>query len=1420
MQLHRSGCNQLNPEAPPVPENDPPGQNQTPTGSPSASGAVPTLTATNLGEFVRYNSCERRFKLDYDHRKLGKNLPFAERLFSSLDPVLTEAGQEREDAWEDSLTEGGLRPIVAFDRTSRKSTTLDEIAPLLDALPFGTGAYIRELAVQATIGFFPVSGRIDFVVVRWRDGRPRVLLAECKASRRDRTFQRIQAAIYLLIMRALARDGRIRVSGIVVDESEIEAVVVRIDELTRAAQSILEAEAFQLDLECADVERLLAEDGLLRSIADSELADVPYTIEPKCDACVFNVHCLPWSANRRRLELLGLAPSLIRALREHGIGTIDDLADVDLQGPTAQALRSSTGLTEPLERIKALARVRRTNLTTESDPDERTYSVEQLPHSGYGQLPPHQQNAQRLVRVFLSIEYDYTEDRIGALSAHITKSDGRIHTQWRDTADGRREPDPQVFEQPRTGQDEYGQPTYDGEQPLSGVDIVEIVQGEWSHNLAADNATEKQLISSFFGKVVDAIADLADSPQVVPHFYVWSKTEIKRIVEACARAGSALLSSLRELLGCREGLEQIIFSSLQDEVDSRFALGWTGRGLGVVTSLSWFGRRYHWNRVISGSVVQIDRVFTQDIFDFKTTLDIASDGGFVDLGKGVRKDLYEIRSRFSDSLTAPYWRAYWGTLRERPGMNALTRAAIKRYNEAAGVFGQLNAYLRERVRALRWVEESIVRKNRQLTKTPIAVGDLPRFSLNVVDVGRAGIDFIQLDHHVKVQNWIAEHLAVPADRIARGRTLPVRNVVDLGGQQLQAMIDAARFGLSLNDLQRRTTFSEDSFVRLSPADEDIDKAQNVGAFLYDGKTCNVTQIDWTTGTIVMDVVVGGFNNRYTFRSDYDEAAGAQLMEYGTIDESLSDFVSGRVEQRLQSGRGAHVLTWFDPENPRVPQRMPISPSDFAAYDTLLRAFEPERPGQFLDDDQREFVVRGLFSTIQLLQGPPGTGKTTTTAGSVMLRALHNCQPGQMIVITGNTHTAVDTLLRRLVRVRDDFVQKTAAQRLQPTPVAVFKLHSSQIDNPVGNGIIDLSANIAQVNRLRAEGQTQVLVIGGTPSALLKWARKAEESAAYRTGLPVRHLVVDEASMMVLPHFLAVATLAQADAAIFLAGDHRQLDPIVSHDWDNEDRPPVLAYQPFVSAYQAIDAISKLPSITDKSVRVNRLSKTYRLPAAVVDLLDRLYSLDNVRLHGIDPLRAEAAACSDPFAEIWRQPRGVFLVVHDERRSREVNPLEAKIVEQIIAAAGGALEPESLAVITPHRAQRTALKVALASDMQPGGCIRVIDTVEKMQGGECNNICVSGTVSDPSAIAATPDFYLSLNRANVAFSRTKERLIVVCASTLLDHVPPDQDDYENALLWKTLREICSRPIGEVEIDGSRVRVFVPASRSQLEELTSV
>jgi hypothetical protein len=66
-----------------------------------------------------------------------------------------------------------------------------------------TPGYGWEVAVTADIGAFSVQGRVDFAVILWREDRAVLRLVECKASRRDRTYHRIQTCIYKVVTEKL-----------------------------------------------------------------------------------------------------------------------------------------------------------------------------------------------------------------------------------------------------------------------------------------------------------------------------------------------------------------------------------------------------------------------------------------------------------------------------------------------------------------------------------------------------------------------------------------------------------------------------------------------------------------------------------------------------------------------------------------------------------------------------------------------------------------------------------------------------------------------------------------------------------------------------------------------------------------------------------------------------------------------------------------------------------------------------------------------------------------------------------------------------------------------------------------------------------------------------------------------------------------
>ena len=150
------------------------------------------------------------------------------------------------------------------------------------SLGAGRDAYAREVHVSAPVRGFSLEGRIDFVLLLWRGGKPILRLVECKASRRDRTYNRIQVAIYRMIIRRLLEDNPLEIAGAAVRPEDVECAVARIDEETNVSQEILAIEALDLEMEDADIGRLLADDGALRRIVDTDLASLDFQLDQKC----------------------------------------------------------------------------------------------------------------------------------------------------------------------------------------------------------------------------------------------------------------------------------------------------------------------------------------------------------------------------------------------------------------------------------------------------------------------------------------------------------------------------------------------------------------------------------------------------------------------------------------------------------------------------------------------------------------------------------------------------------------------------------------------------------------------------------------------------------------------------------------------------------------------------------------------------------------------------------------------------------------------------------------------------------------------------------------------------------------------------------------------------------------------------------
>lgn len=1383
------------------------------------------IPATTLGDYVRFDSCQRRLRFSLIKEK---NRPaFEGELSTPIDPILKQSGDLAERKWEAMLGAAGIRRLDSIP----KEASFDALRETLAHSPAGQPVFAREINIELAGSVFTAKGKMDFAIVLWRGGRPYLRIVETKASRRDKTYHRIQIATYRLILDHLLRKRPLTVAGFEIGPFDVEYSVARLDEKTNALQDLLSTPSLVLDQEVADLKQKLRPGGEIERIALTDPDDLPYCLDSKCDDCQFDVRCLTESALRRRPELLGLPPSTIKLLNDNGIERIDDIARLDLNSETATRLRQSEGLRVDLGQMTEKARARRATLPRgEGDPDN--FQVRPLPHVPIGQLPEHfPDGSSPLVRVYVEVDYDYVENRIGAVTSHVTQSPLHLATTFSQKPDGsgreptagisqiqakRPQPNAPAADEFDDAMDEWIQ-SRAGPVPdpgLGGPTIVHLKQEPWSGDLAADTRAEAALLDSFFKDTVAAIHEVAKTDTARVHFYFYSRSEVTRLIEGCARCGDAQLMALADLLGCRQNSEQMIFSCVQDEITTRFALGWTSQSLAVAASLSWYGQSYHWVREVDAEVNDLARLFERDVFDFKTSLpyDPDREAWIDDAETDPRRARFEIRSRNTDSLKAPYLRAAWGTLpgdqhfeqefAARPGVLTKLRKDLAKFR-AAGKISIIEAYLAARVHALRWLEERIQYKNKSIDKIPLDLKGLHNFDLPENSTFESSRVFLRVDQTVKRNDWLRAHLVPPAIRIQAGDTLPVRDISIADNGSLTAKMELAPHGISPADFSRRSSIGEGSFVRLSERPAQPYTGQTTRMLEKSGSTCRITSVDWDAGTVSLAPIPNFLDGLYQPVSHVWKAKEGPRFTFATLDASIADFVAGHVEQRLLSGLGDHVGRWFDSENPDIPPLSSVDPTKMIFAESAISTWRLPGAGMTLSEDQASAVREGLSSRVQLIKGPPGTGKTATTAAAILIRAATLHSEGDVILVAANTHRAVDTLLERLADYRAEFAD-FATQNGGP---ADFRLEIGRIqgrgeqrDLPRGAERIVADTPSKKLATMRARGVT---VIAGTTAGMLKFVAALNDTAAYQNEpFSANSLIVDEASMLVFPHFLALASLVRPDGTIVLAGDDLQLSPIISNDWDKEDRPPTRHYQPFLSAYKSIANLARGAGLPKNALRESSLTMTFRLPSDVRRLIEGVYRThDGIQLRS----RTDAPPTTErisQLSEILRCDVPVIAVIHEEASSRNYNDFEAEVLLQMIGTGAG-LAARSVAIVTPHRAQRAMLNSLLGAQPCIGGAI---DTVERFQGGEQDTVIVAGTESDPYAIGAASDFILNLNRANVAFSRAKKKLVVVVARTLLDHIPPELESYHSASLWKTLRGMCSQQLMRGDLCGYGFRVL--------------
>lgn len=478
----------------------------------------------------------------------------------------------------------------------------------------------------------------------------------------------------------------------------------------------------------------------------------------------------------------------------------------------------------------------------------------------------------------------------------------------------------------------------------------------------------------------------------------------------------------------------------------------------------------------------------------------------------------------------------------------------------------------------------------------------------------------------------------------------------------------------------------------------------------------------------------------------------------------------------------------------------------AVFRDLLAPLATRRGQPVLNPDQ-EHAWRAVFERpISLVWGPPGTGKTYLLAWMLIGMAAAAQREGRVcrVLVTAATHRAVVNVLTRIAK-------EIEAAGI-PIPLTAVKLRGSgsDADRDLEGLRVDLVED-ARLPGLLDSQESGAVVVGSTVWSL--WKRLAagggaDEGEDEEAGVPVRPwfdvVVIDEASQMKVPEALiALAALRPGGQAI-LCGDHRQLAPVIRGTYGPD------AGTLFGSVFS--HAAARHPVLP--------LRESRRMNQALVEYPRELFypglvSLRPTHRIEVDPAPEPQDPLDALLGELFLAPHdAVVFCTYTGVRAAARNPFEAQLVARLVRLARRTLRDpvtggrfadarfvsDALAVISPHRAQNSAILAALREVGLAESEIPVVDTVERMQGNEREMVIVSYAVADREYAEAEAEFLLDPHRFNVSITRPRAKLIVLMSEEILHAVPRDEAVLAASMAVKGYAAHCSDAVREEELPG--------------------
>lgn len=768
--------------------------------------------------------------------------------------------------------------------------------------------------------------------------------------------------------------------------------------------------------------------------------------------------------------------------------------------------------------------------------------------------------------------------------------------------------------------------------------------------------------------------------------------------------------------------------------------------------------------------------------------------------------------------------------------------------------------------AIRHIELSTWNKDAFVEKEPVRIGEFSNISFEPRSLADAVREYQQLEFWTE-QNKLESYYRQPlVERAASGKSIIFENMrprIDTDGQWDDAFIDGdlLRYNQEPYDPESDQTvapspLSVDDWcvlTQVTPGGEIPEEIyRNNPTYIQRHATTIVDELDVDVGT-VQGTVLGNWptgdtvDQRYCVQhQDWVPADDNDPDDWGimledqrhgdplryVLDPSVDMIPQSRAATALHPGRIQENIVYHRLAQIFTDDRDNLSVDGVGAetVDAFLESMTaslPEPPAEDSNagpnEDQRDFIT-DTDSGVMLLQGPPGTGKTKFTLAPAMLSRVYaadtdTASSDEFVgLISAVSHDAVDEALRSVAELHDDLdmtfpdleiIRICSSEGQGVDHDAVENIHYS--DDDEADRLETLYDQYLDEDSEEAPGQ---LIVAGTPASHYRAVEKmgkngadvdAEDLMSRGDARYADMILVDEASMMDLPLYLLVGAFLRRSGQIGLVGDHRQMEPIHTHEWEDEDRRTIELNTPFLSALnfhrflrgditrEDIDHIRRdNPDLDDpdETIPLHQLSYTYRLPPETAQMhTDLVYEADEIELTSRanhEPFPEPTGDVPGPLESVLDPDTHISLLEHTDDSAEKRSPIEQAMIEELVShydivedhsEETDSEEEITVGVVVPFNRQKEALN---AADEIPDEV--KVDTVEKFQGRERDLIIVSAISSDAGYINRLTEFLLDPNRFNVAASRMMRKVVVIGGTGLFQANSGSTDEFDDQSLW--------------------------------------